>query len=103
MLSGNCKKVNKFVTSDNIPCNRGYFPAQVSKKETNALVSPELNPEVFEEFNIGVTLSSLYELAIIDSMEQLITVVSEQMDTVSKELEFANVVYGHEQLVKYIL
>lgn len=66
-------------------------------------MSPELNPEVFEEFNIGVTLSSLYELAIIDSMEQLITVVSEQMDTVSKELELANVVYGHEQLVKYIL
>lgn len=33
----------------------------------------------------------------------LITVVSEQMDTVSNELELANVVCGHEQLVKSIL
>lgn len=67
------------------------------------LVSQELNPEVFEDFNIGVTLSSLDELSIIDSMEQLITLISEQTDIVSKELERANVVYGHEQLVKRIL
>ena len=78
MLSGNCKKVNKFVTSDSIPCNRGYFPAQVSKKDTNALVSPELNPEVFEEFNIGVTLSSVDEAAITNSMEQLIILVTKK-------------------------
>ena len=39
MLSGNCKKVNKFVTSDNIPCNRGYLPDHVSKKDTNASVA----------------------------------------------------------------
>ena len=67
------------------------------------LASQELNPEVFEDFNIGVTLSSLDELSIIDSMEQLITLIAEQTDIVSKELERANVVYGHEQLVKRIL
>lgn len=39
MLSGNCKKVNKFVTFDNSPCNRGYFPAQISEKDTNVFVA----------------------------------------------------------------
>lgn len=67
------------------------------------LASQELNPEVFEEFNIGVTLSSLDEASIIDSMEQLITIISEQTDMLSEELERANVVYGHEQLIKNIL
>lgn len=67
------------------------------------LASQELNPEVFKDFNIGVTLSSLDESSIIDSMEQLITLISEQTDIVSEELERANVVYGHEQLVKNIL
>ena len=67
------------------------------------LASQELNPEVFEEFNIGITLSSLDESSIIDSMEHLITLIAEQTDIVSKELERANVVYGHEQLVKNIL
>ena len=33
------QKVNKFVTSDNLPCNRGYLSAQVSKEDTNALVA----------------------------------------------------------------
>ena len=67
------------------------------------LVSPELNPEVFEKFNIGVRLSSVDEAAITNSMEQLIILVTKKMDTVSKELERANIVYGHEQLVKRIL
>ena len=67
------------------------------------LASQELNPEVFEAFKIGVRVSSLDELAIINGMEQLIILVSEKMDTVSKELERANVVYGHKQLVKRIL
>ena len=67
------------------------------------LASQELNPEVFEEFNIGITLSSLDESSIIDSMEQLITLIAEQTDIVSKDLERANVVYGHEQLIKNIL
>lgn len=67
------------------------------------LASQELNPEVFKDFNIGVTLSSSDESSIIDSMEQLITLIAEQTDIVSEELERANVVYGHEQLVKRIL
>jgi len=34
--------VNKFITSDNIPCNQGYFHTQVFKKNTDALVTASL-------------------------------------------------------------
>ena len=67
------------------------------------LASQELNPEVFAEFNIGVTLESLEEAKIIPAMERLISLLTEQPDSVIEDMKRANVTYGHEQLVKNIL
>ena len=67
------------------------------------LASKELNPEVFKEFNIGVTLEALEEVAIISAMERLISLLTEQSDSVIEDMKRANVIYGHEQLVKSIL
>lgn len=67
------------------------------------LASQELNPEVFEEFNIGVILDSLEEVTIISAMERLISLLTEQPDSVIEDMKRANVIYGHEQLVKSIL
>ena len=67
------------------------------------LASQELNPEVFEAFNIGVTLESLEEVKIISAMESLISLLTEQPNSVIEDMKRANVIYGHEQLVKSIL
>lgn len=67
------------------------------------LASQELNPEVFEEFNIGVILENLEEVKIISAMERLISLLTEQPDSVIEDMKRANVTYGHEQLVKNIL
>ena len=67
------------------------------------LASQELNPEVFAEFNIGVTLESLEEVKIIAAMERLISLLTEEPDSVVEDMKRANVTYGHEQLVKNIL
>ena len=67
------------------------------------LASQELNPEVFEAFNICVTLESLEEVKIISAMESLISLLTEQPNSVIEDMKRANVIYGHEQLVKSIL
>lgn len=67
------------------------------------LASQELNPEIFEEFNIGVTLESLEEVKIIAAMERLIFLLTEQSDSVIEDMKRANVIYGHGQLVNSIL
>lgn len=67
------------------------------------LVSQELNPEVFEQFKIGVRIQSLEESDIISAMTELVELLSARKDETRRELEKANELYSHEKLIQAIL
>ena len=67
------------------------------------LASQELNPEVFEQFNIGVRIQSLEESDIISAMTELVELLSARKDETRRELEKANELYSHEKLIQAIL
>lgn len=67
------------------------------------LASQELNPEVFEQFKIGVKIQSLEESDIISAMMELVELLSARKDDTRQELEKANTVYSHEKLIKAII
>lgn len=67
------------------------------------LASQELNPEVFEQFKIGVRIQSLEESDIISAMTELVELLSERKDETRRELEKANELYSHEKLIQAIL
>lgn len=67
------------------------------------LASQELNPEVFEQFKIGVRIQSLEESDIISAMTELVELLSARKDETRRELEKANELYSHEKLIQAIL
>ena len=67
------------------------------------LASQELNPEVFEQFKVGVRIQSLEESDIISAMTQLVELLNARKDETKQELEKANHLYSHEKLIKAIL
>ena len=67
------------------------------------LVSPELNPEVLEQFPIGCVIQSLEETDIIHSLKGLVELLSTKKVHTKVALEQANEVYSHEVLIRAIL
>ena len=67
------------------------------------LASQELNPEVFEQFKIGVRIQSLEEPDIISAMTELVELLSARKGETRRELEKANELYSHEKLIQAIL
>ena len=67
------------------------------------LASQELNPEVFEQFKVGVRIQSLEESDIISAMAELVELLSARKDETRQELEKANDVYSHKKLIQAIL
>ena len=67
------------------------------------LASQELNPEVFEQFKIGVRIQSLEESDIISGMTELVELLSARKEDTRQELEKANELYSHEKLIQAIL
>ena len=67
------------------------------------LVSPELNPEVIEQFPIGGVIHSLKESDIISAMQELVDLLSTKKAETKVALEKANEVYSHEALIREIL
>ena len=67
------------------------------------LASQELNPEVFEQFKIGVRIQSLEEPDIISAMTELVELLSARKGETRRELEKANELYSHERLIQAIL
>ena len=67
------------------------------------LVSPELNPEVLEQFPIGCVIKSLEESDIISAMQELVDLLSTRKVQTKVALEHANKVYSHELLIQGIL
>ena len=67
------------------------------------LVSPELNPEVLEQFSIGCVIKSLEETDIIRAMQELVDLLSTKKAQTKVALEQANEVYSHEALIRGIL
>ena len=67
------------------------------------LASQELNPEVFEQFKVGVRIQSLEESDIMSAMTELVELLSARKDETRRELEKANELYSHEKLIQAIL
>lgn len=67
------------------------------------LASQELNPEVFEQFKIGVRIQSLEESDIITAMMELVELLSVRKEETRLELVKANTFYSHEKLIKAII
>ena len=67
------------------------------------LASQELNPEVFEQFKVGVRIQSIEESDIISAMMELAELLSARKGETRRELEKANTVYSHEKLIKAII
>ena len=67
------------------------------------LVSPELNPEVLEQFSIGCVIQSLEEEDIICAMQELVDLLSTKKEQTKVALEQANEAYSHEALILGIL
>ncbi len=67
------------------------------------LASQELNPEIFEQFKIGVRIQSLEESDIISAMTELVELLSARKEDTRQELEKANELYSHEKLIQAIL
>ena len=67
------------------------------------LVSPELNPEVLEQFPIGCVIHSLEGTDIIHAMQELVDLLSTKKAETKVALEKANEVYSHEALIRGIL
>lgn len=67
------------------------------------LVSPELNPEVLEQFPIGCVIQSLEETDIIHAMQELVDLLSAKKAETKVALEQANEAYSHETLIREIL
>lgn len=67
------------------------------------LVSPELNPEVLEQFPVGCVIQSLEETDIICAMQELVDLLSTKKAETKVALEKANEVYSHEALIRGIL
>lgn len=67
------------------------------------LVSPELNPEVLEQYRIGkvVDMKSLENLTHI--LEEFIFQLHNEKESYEEQLKAANKAYSHENLVKSIL
>lgn len=67
------------------------------------LVSPELNPEVLDQFPIGCVIRSLEESDIIRAMQELVDLLSTRKAQTKVALEQANKAYSHEALIRMIL
>ena len=67
------------------------------------LVSPELNPEVLEQFPVGCVIQSLEETDIIHAMQELVDLLSTKKVQTEVALKQANEVYSHEVLIRGIL
>lgn len=67
------------------------------------VVSPELNPEVLEQFKIGKVLTSVEPKSIKDCLEDFVAYISEDKEALSKELGRANEVYSHRALIHNLL
>lgn len=67
------------------------------------LVSPELNPEVLEQFPVGCVIQSLEETDIIHAMQELVDLLSTKKAQTKVALEQANEAYSHEALILGIL
>ena len=67
------------------------------------LVSPELNPEVLEQFPIGCVIKSLEETDIIHAMQELVDLLSTKKAQTKVALKQANEVYSHKRLIRAIL
>lgn len=67
------------------------------------LVSPELNPEVLEQFPVGCVIQSLEETDIICAMQELVDLLSTKKAETKVALEKANEAYSHEALIRGVL
>jgi glycosyltransferase involved in cell wall biosynthesis len=67
------------------------------------LVSPEINPEVLEEFNIGEAIDFSSLEVFSKQLENFVNNFSGNIDTYNKNLISANAKYSHENLIKSII
>ncbi|MDR0408299.1 MAG: hypothetical protein LBH45_05255 [Campylobacteraceae bacterium] len=67
------------------------------------LISPEINPEVLQEFDIGETLQFSSIDTFSKQLEEFINNFANNIDTYNKNLTLANIKYSHENLIKSIL
>ncbi|MDR1554905.1 MAG: glycosyltransferase [Campylobacteraceae bacterium] len=66
------------------------------------LQSPEINPEVLQEFNIGEMLNLSSVDIFAKQLERFVNNFGNNIDTYSKNLALANEKYSHENLIKAI-
>ena len=67
------------------------------------LQSPEMNPEVLQEFNVGRILTMQTEEKFIRQLENFINTIEINGKIYESELKKANVKYSHENLLKSVL
>jgi glycosyltransferase involved in cell wall biosynthesis len=67
------------------------------------LQSPEINPEVLQEFNIGEMLNLSSIDVFVEQLERFVNNFSSNIDTYSTNLALANAKYSHENLIKSII
>lgn len=67
------------------------------------LQSPEMNPEVLQEFNVGRILTMQTEEKFIRQLENFINTIDINGKIYESELKKANVKYSHENLLKSVL
>ena len=67
------------------------------------LSSPELNPEVLQQFNIGKAIDLSSIPAFTKQLEEFIDDLVENTDAYQKGLDAANATYGQDKLIQAIL
>lgn len=67
------------------------------------LQSPEMNPEVLENFNVGEALDLSSVDAFKIQLENFVNTYPEKIKVYSSELDRANEEFGHDKLIKRIL
>lgn len=67
------------------------------------LASPELNPEVLQQFNIGKAVDLTSIPAFTKQLEEFIDDLVQNTEVYQKNLDAANEAYSQENLIKNIL
>ena len=67
------------------------------------LISPEINPEVLEKFNIGARIQLNNTELFSSQLEQFVSNFAGNAEMYRKDLELANQEYSHARLIKNIL
>ena len=67
------------------------------------LISPEINPEVLDQYSIGMTLNLTSQETIVQGLQEFIDIISNRPDIFKKALTTANLTYSQERLIKETL